>query len=273
MTIERLQKLLARAGVASRRKAEELIVAGRVSVDGRIVTELGAKADSRRSRVELDGRRIVSENLVYGVLHKPRGTVCTLHDPEGRPTIAELLRGVGVRVVPVGRLDYHTSGVLLFTNDGDFASKLGHAKSGAPKVYVAKVRGMVDEARLERLRDSIVIDGKATRPAAARVLRHEGDKAWLEFTLKEGRNRQLRRLGEHANTPILRLARVEQAGITSEGLRPGNWRLLSMDELVKLKKQYGVPARVRSANAMELRSKPAAKRRPAGAPRARRRAR
>lgn len=245
VALERLQKLLARAGVASRRKAEQLIVAGRVSVDGRVVTELGTRADSRRSRIEVDGKRVVAEDLVYGVLHKPRGTVCTLKDPQGRPTVIELLRGVGARVVPVGRLDYHTSGVLLFTNDGDFASTLQHAKSGAPKVYVAKVRGVVDEETLLRLRESIVIDGRATRPAEARILRHEGDKTWLEFTLQEGRNRQIRRLGEHAQSPVLRLARIAHAGISAEGLRPGNWRLLTVDELAKLKKQYGVPARVR----------------------------
>lgn len=245
MALERLQKLLARAGIASRRKAEQLIVAGRVSVDGRIVSELGARADSRKSRIEVDGKRVVAEELVYGVLHKPRGTVCTLSDPEGRPTVGQLLRGVGVRVVPVGRLDYHTSGVLLFTNDGDFASTLQHAKTGAPKVYVAKVRGVVDEIGLKRLQESIVIDGRATRPATARILRYEGDKSWLEFTLKEGKNRQIRRLGEHADSPVMRLARVEQAGITAEGLRPGKWRLLTVDELAKLKKLYGVPGRVR----------------------------
>ena len=245
MALERLQKLLARAGLTSRRKAEELIVRGRVSVDGRIVSELGVRADSRKSRIEVDGKRIFAEDLVYGVLHKPRGSVCTLKDPEGRPTIADLLRGVSGRVVPVGRLDFHTSGVLLFTNDGDFASTLQDAKTGVPKVYVAKVPGVVDDRTLARFQESIVIDGRPTRPAEARVLRHEGDKCWLEFTLKEGKNRQIRRLGEHAHSPILRLVRTEQAGITVEGLRPGDWRYLTVDELTKLKKQYGVPARVR----------------------------
>ena len=259
MALERLQKLLARAGITSRRKAEELITAGRVSVDGCVVTELGARADARRSRIELDGRRVVAENFVYGVLHKPRATVCTLRDPEGRETIADLLKGVGARVVPVGRLDYHTSGVLLFTNDGEFASTLQHAKTRAPKVYVAKVRGPVAEATLARLRASIVIDGRRTRPVGVRVLRHEEDKSWLEFTLEEGKNRQIRRLGEHANSQVLRLARVAQAGITLEGLRPGNWRFLTVDELAKLKKLYGVPRRVR---------RPAPARGPTSSPRA-----
>jgi len=265
VALERLQKALARAGVASRRKAEQLIVAGRVSVDGRIVTELGARADLRRSRIEVDGRRVVAQEFVYGVLHKPRGTVCTLSDPEGRPTIKDLLAGVGARVVPVGRLDYHTSGVLLFTNDGDFASTLLHAKTRAPKVYVAKLAGLLDERGLGRLRESIVIDGRATRPASVRILRHEGDKTWVEFTLLEGRNRQIRRLGEHANSPVLRLARISQAGITAEGLRPGRWRLLSAQELAKLKQTYGVPARVRSPSppkAQRPRKKPGASKAP-----------
>lgn len=273
MPLERLQKLLARAGISSRRKAEELIVRGRVSVDGRIVSELGTRADPRKSRIEVDGKRIVAEDLVYGVLHKPRGTVCTLSDPEGRPTIAELLRDVGARVVPVGRLDYHTSGVLLFTNDGDFASALQHAKTGAPKVYVAKVHGNVDERVLARFKESIVIDGRPTRPAEARILRHEGDKCWLEFSLKEGKNRQIRRLGEHAASPILRLVRTEQAGITIEGLRPGNWRFLTVDELAKLKKQYGVPKRVRRPpNPVERKERAASatRRTKPGAPAARR---
>ncbi len=258
--MERLQKLLARAGIASRRRAEDIILAGRVSVDGRIVSELGVRADARRSRIEVDGKRIVAEAPVYGVLHKPRGTVCTLRDPEGRPTIAELLKGVGARVVPVGRLDYHTSGVLLFTNDGEFASRLQHAKTAAPKVYVAKLRGTADERALERLRDSIVIDGRATRPARVRCLRYEGDKTWVELTLTEGRNRQIRRLGDRAKSPVLRLARIAQAGITAEGLRPGQWRFLEVEELVQLKKQYGVPTRVRRQNVGGIRSGKARKR-------------
>lgn len=256
MAAERLQKVLAQAGVASRRKAEELIVAGRVRVDGKVVTELGVRADPRTSRIELDGRRVVAEPLVYGVLHKPRGMVTTLSDPEGRPTIRELLDRVGVRVVPVGRLDFHTSGALLFTNDGEFAAKLAHPSTRAPKVYVAKVKGSLDERHIARWCESIHIDGRSTRPADIRVLRDEGDKTWIEVTLREGRNRQVRRLGEHAQTPVLRLARLSQAGITSEGLLPGEWRWLTVDELTSLKRAYGVPHKVRPAAAAGL-GKPA----------------
>ncbi len=245
MAEERLQKILARAGVASRRKAEEIIVAGRVRVDGRVVTELGAKADPKKCDVELDGRKLRPEPFCYGVLHKPRGMVTTLSDPEGRPTAREVLRQVGVRVVPVGRLDFNTSGVLLFTNDGDFAQKLQHASGHTPKVYAAKVTQEIDEKNLEKWSQSIAIEGKQTRPASVRILRREGKKTWLEVTIAEGRNRQVRRLGEHAGTPVERLSRLSHAGITTEGLRPGQWRLLTVDELKDLKKKYGVPEKIR----------------------------
>jgi 23S rRNA pseudouridine2605 synthase len=249
MSEERLQKVLARAGVASRRAAEALILDGRVKIDGRVVRELGVKVDPRMTRVDVDGRRIVSEQLVYLVLHKPRAVMCTLSDPEGRTTVADLLRGAGARVVPVGRLDYHTSGAILCTNDGDFAQRLVHPSGGVPKEYVAKVRGVADDAALERWKESIEIEGRATKPAEVRLLRIEGDKSWLMIVLREGRNRQVRRLGDATGFPVLRLARTAQAGITTEGLRPGQWRHLTREELVELKQAYGVPKSVRTAAA------------------------
>ncbi|HEY4105801.1 MAG TPA: pseudouridine synthase [Polyangiaceae bacterium] len=246
MAEERLQKVLARAGIASRRHAEELIAKGRVKVDGRVVAELGTRVDARRAKIEVDGNRLMPEPLVYIVLHKPRGVMCTLSDPEGRPTVADLLRPVGVRVVPVGRLDFHTSGALLCTNDGDFANALAHPRSKAQKVYVAKVQGLVTDDQLLDWKKSIEIDGRATVPAEVRRLRFEGDKTWLELTLREGRNRQVRRLGEATGSLVMRLARISHAGVTAEDLRPGQWRHLSLDELVALKREFGVPRRVRS---------------------------
>lgn len=244
--MERLQKVLARAGIASRRAAEQIILAGRVRVDGRVVRELGTQVDARKSRVEVDGNKIVAEKLVYIVLHKPRGVVCTLSDPEGRPTIRELIKEAGGRLVPVGRLDFHTSGALLCTNDGEFAQALSHPKRAVPKIYVAKVKGTVDDDALERFRERIVIDGRPTQPAQVKRLRYEGDKTWLEITLREGRNRQVRRLGEATGFPVMRLARTSHAGVTSEDLRPGQWRPLTVDELVELKRDYGVPKKVRA---------------------------
>lgn len=244
MPLERLQKVLARAGVASRRAAEALILAGRVKVDGKPVLELGAKADVRSQRVELDGLRLMPQPLAYIVLHKPRGYVTTLKDPEGRPTVAELVRA-DTRLVPVGRLDFATSGVLLMTNDGDFAAALTHPRHKVPKIYVAKVAGRLDDTALEAWRRSIVVDGKATRPAEVRRLRWDGERTWLEVTLHEGRNRQVHRIGEAAGSTVLRLVRTAHAGVTHEGLRPGEWRYLTVDEMVSLQRKYGVPQRVR----------------------------
>jgi 23S rRNA pseudouridine2605 synthase len=241
---QRLQKILAAAGVASRRKAESLIVAGRVSVDGRVVTELGTRADPRKNRIELDGKRIVVEDHVYLIFHKPRNVVSTMSDPEGRPTVAEYLRRVGARVVPIGRLDFHTSGALLLTNDGDFSSGLLHPRKSSPKVYVVKVSGFVDDDGLDRFRQTISIDGRMTRPAEVRRLRVEGDKTWLEITLREGRNRQIHRLADAAGFPVMRLVRESFAGITCEGLRPGHYRHLTATELARLQREYGVPRHV-----------------------------
>jgi 23S rRNA pseudouridine2605 synthase len=231
----RLQKLLSQAGVASRRAAERLIVEGKVVVDGKTVTELGTRVDPDRSSITVAGQRISAARHCYVLLHKPRGTVCTLSDPEGRRTIIDLLTDVPERVVPVGRLDYDTSGVLLLTNDGELAARLTHPSSGTVKRYVAKVSGRVSEAGLTRWRERIEINGKRTQPAEVTVLRQEGDKSWLEVTLREGKNRQIHRLGEHAGFPVMRLSRVSFAGIACDDLPPGKWRYLTAREVAALK--------------------------------------
>jgi 23S rRNA pseudouridine2605 synthase len=241
----RLQKLLASAGIASRRAAEGLITAGRVRVDGRVVTELGTRVDAKAARVEVDGQRIVRQASVYVVLHKPRGVMSTMHDPEGRPTVRELLSDVSAaRVFPVGRLDFNTSGVLLATNDGDFSDALLHPRRAAPKVYVVKVNGMMQERDVETWRRGVQLDDGKTQPAKVKLLRYEGDKTWLELTITEGRNQQVRRMGETTGFRVMRLARLSFAGITSEGLVPGRWRYLTADELADIKGQYGVPKRI-----------------------------
>ena len=241
---ERLQKIIARAGIASRRAAEDLITKGRIRVNGKLVTELGAQADPFEDKVELDGKRLLPESLVYVVLHKPRDVVSTLSDPEGRPTVKEMLTTAGGRVYPVGRLDFATSGVLLATNDGEFAHALLHPKKEVPKTYVLKVRGAIDEDALELWRTGIDLEDGRTLPAKARLIRHEGDKSWVEVILREGRNQQIRRMGDATGFPVMRLARTTFAGITSDGLRPGEWRPISAGELNALREAYGVPRRI-----------------------------
>lgn len=239
MAVVRLQKVLARAGLASRRAAEHWIAAGRVEVDGQVVRELGTSVDPTRQSVRVDGRVITDQTATYLLLHKPRAVVSTLRDPQGRRTVADLVRDVGARVAPVGRLDYDTSGVLLLTNDGDLAAKLSHPRWGTAKTYVAKVQGMLGEADLERWRERIEIDGKLTQPAQVRLLRKEGGKSWLEIVLHEGKNRQIHRLGEHTGCGVLRLSRVAFAGLTVGDLRPGEWRHLSPTEVAGLKRTRG----------------------------------
>jgi 23S rRNA pseudouridine2605 synthase len=257
MATIRLQIVLAQGGIASRRAAEELISAGRVRVDGHIVTELGTKVDARRSRVEVDGKRVVAESPVYIVLNKPRGVVSTMHDPQGRPTVRELFADVLLRVYPVGRLDFNTSGVLLATNDGAFAEALIHPRRAVPKTYVIKVLGVMQTRDVEAWRSGVALEDGKTLPAKVKLLRHETDKTWIELTITEGRNQQIRRMGDATGFRVMRLARTAFAGITTEGLRPGGWRYLTRDELTTIKKDYGVPKRVISPPAPPRQPSPA----------------
>jgi 23S rRNA pseudouridine2605 synthase len=252
MASVRLQKVLAHAGVSSRRAAEELMAAGRVRVDGRVVTELGTKVDPRGSRIEVDGQRVVRQASVYLVLHKPRGVVSTMSDPEGRSTVRDLLGDVSAaRVYPVGRLDFNTSGALLVTNDGDFSVALMHPRLAVPKTYVVKVQGVMEDREVDRWRRGVDLEDGKTLPAKVKLLRHEGDKTWLELTITEGRNQQVRRMGDATGFRVMRLARMSFAGVGTEGLPPGRWRYLTADELATLKKDYGVPKRVVSPPKIE----------------------
>jgi len=256
----RLQKILARAGIASRRHAEELITAGRVRVNGRVATELGTRAHPRKDRVEVDGKRVLAEDLVYVVLHKPRGVVSTMSDPEGRLSVRDYLKDVPGRVYPVGRLDYATSGVLLATNDGDFAEALLHPRRAAPKTYVVKVSGLMAEKDLAAWSRGVDLEDGKTLPARVTLLRHEDGKTWLELTIQEGRNQQIRRMGEATGFPVMRLSRTSFAGITSEGLRPGTWRALTTSELQTLQKAYGVPKSLPFTGMPDSAPKPRARR-------------
>jgi 23S rRNA pseudouridine2605 synthase len=239
MAEERLQKILARAGVSSRRAAERLITDGQVRVNGAVVSELGARADAERDRIEVVGRLVGREEHVYFIVHKPRGMVTTLNDPEGRPSLSELLDQIEQRVYPIGRLDFHTSGALLLTNDGDLAQALLHPSREVPKTYVAKISHKLDDKGLYMLRSGVTLDdGYHTRQASVIELRVEEGKSWLELTITEGKNRQIHRMIEAIGARVMRLSRLSFAGVSSEGLRPGQIRELDANEVAQLKRSY-----------------------------------
>ena len=239
MAQERLQKILARAGVASRRAAETLISQGEVTVNGKVVNELGARADLENDRIEVSGKPIGREQHVYFLAHKPRGMVTTLSDPEGRPNLSELLQGIPERVYPIGRLDFHTSGALLLTNDGDLAQALLHPSKEVPKTYIVKLNMEADDRMVYALRSGVTLDdGYRTREASVIPLRVEDGKGWLEITITEGKNRQIHRMIEAVGARVMRLARQTFAGISSEGLRPGKIRPLEPHEVAMLLRRY-----------------------------------
>ncbi len=236
----RLQKVLARAGIASRRGAEALIAAGRVKVDDRVVTELGTKIDPLRQRVTVDGRPVAMEAPVYVVLNKPEGYVSSAEpdvDARGRKTVVSLLRGLPQRVYPVGRLDYHTRGVLLLTNDGDFAARLTHPRYKVPKTYHVKFQGHLDLADLQALREGVTLeDGTRTQPLTELfVIKETDSNTWVQLTLTQGLNRQIRRMGEAIGKPVLKLIRVAVGDVTTDGLAEGQWRHLRAAELADLR--------------------------------------
>jgi 23S rRNA pseudouridine2605 synthase len=239
----RLQRFLAQAGVASRRKAEELITAGRVKVNGRVVSELGSKVDPIRDEVTLGGRRVMQQQPVYLILNKPKGYVTTLSDPEGRPTVMELVGKVEERVYPVGRLDFNTEGVLLMTNDGDLAHALMHPAGEVKKTYRVKVRGSATREQVDELRHGVTLDdGSRTAAAEVELLgpSEGGNNTWFEITIHEGKNRQIHRMAEALGLQVAKLQRVRYAGLTTEGVRPGRWRSLRRDEVDDLRRLAGM---------------------------------
>jgi len=277
MASERLQKIIAAAGIASRRKAEEMIASGLVSVNWQVVTELGSKADRERDHIRVNGKLLHgAERHVYVLLNKPRGYVTTVRDPEGRPTVMDLLRGVRARVYPVGRLDYASEGLLLLTNDGDLAHGLMRAASHVPKLYLVKVAGKPDPSGLEKLRRGLKIPSERnvyaarreyqatetrkgkiprapafresksqprikTAPAKVRILR-EAENPWYEVTLTEGKNRQIRKMFEEIGHHVEKIKRVKYGPLVLD-VPPGEYRHLNVAEVQKLKAATGSPAR------------------------------
>jgi 23S rRNA pseudouridine2605 synthase len=234
---ERLQKILARAGISSRRRAEELIAGGRVAVNGVVATEPGTKADPEADAITVDGRmlelRIAS---VYLVLYKPAGYMTTLKDPQGRPLVTDLLTGIRERVYPVGRLDYNTEGLLLLTNDGEWANALAHPRHEVDKEYHVRVRGRVSPEQLRRLAGGVELEDGTTAPAVARIVRESENNTWLSITIHEGRYRQVRRMCEAVSLSVVRLKRVRYGFLGLEGLKMGEYRFLTADEAARLRR-------------------------------------
>ncbi len=239
---ERLQKIISHAGLASRRKAEEWILEGRVSVNGRVVVELGAKADPDRDAIKVNGRlvRAIGGAFRYVLLNKPRGVVSTLSDPEGRRTVVDLLKGIKERVYPVGRLDLDSEGLLLLTNDGEMANRLMHPRHGVEKTYHVKAQGVLTEGEIERLSRGIPLEEGKTAPARIRKIRKTETNSWIEITIHEGRKRQVRRMVEKVGHTVLKLKRIRYAFLTPAGLPPGAFRVLTPGEVQRLKRLTGM---------------------------------
>jgi 23S rRNA pseudouridine2605 synthase len=249
VSMERLQKILSQAGIASRRASEQLMRDGRVTVNGVTIFELGTKADAAVDDIRVDGRRIkIPERHRYLLLNKPRGYVTTRSDPQRRPTVIDLVRGVKEYVYPVGRLDYESEGLLLLTNDGDLAARLTHPSHEVPRVYEARVLGVPDAHDLDRLSRGLVIDGRRTAPAEVRLLpqRHDQADATIVITLHEGRNRQVRDMCDAIGHPVEHLKRVAIGALRDPKLKLGHWRPLTDEEVTRLKEAAGSGDAVRS---------------------------
>ena len=244
---ERLQKILAHAGIASRRKAETLIAEGRVSLNGKKVTELGTKADPEVDLVSVDGKRIAEpQDKVWYVLYKPAGCVTTLSDPEDRPTIAQYLKAVAERVYPVGRLDYDVEGALLITNDGDLAHQLMHPRFGVRRTYLAKVHGhlnpMASTEIISKLTKGMRLEDGRAKALEASLHSQTPKNTWIRVVVSEGRQHLVKRLMEAAGAPVLKLFRADYGGIDVQGLHPGELRELTRDEVALLSSQAGKKA-------------------------------
>jgi 23S rRNA pseudouridine2605 synthase len=237
MAAERLQKLLAQAGLASRRHAEEMIKAGRVSVNGQVVSALGAKADPETDTIAVDGKPVtIQATKSYFLLNKPVGYLSTCYDPQGRKTVLELVP-YAPGLHPVGRLDKDTSGLLILTNDGDFTEALTHPRHGIAKTYMAEVKGRPQATAIDTLRKGVKLEGGMTLPAKVEVLDRRKDTTVLLISIREGRNRQVRRMAEAVGHPVVKLERVAIGELDASDVPPGKFRVLSADEVTHLRRQ------------------------------------
>ena len=232
--MERLQKIIAHAGICSRRKAEKYIAQGRVTVDGKPVTEPGFKVDPEQVVITVDGQPLQEEKKIYVLLHKPRGYVTTMSDPQGRPIVTDLLPDIPERLFPVGRLDLDSEGALLLTNDGALANRVLHPRFEVKKTYQATVRGFPKKSDLRRLEQGIVLDGTKTWPARLRILKKEKDVAIIQVIIHEGKKRQVRKMFQAIGYQVLRLKRTAYGGLQLKNQPEGAYRFLDKNELKKL---------------------------------------
>ncbi len=224
----RLQKLIAGTGLASRRKAEGLIAAGRVMVNGKIVTELGTRVNPERDHVKVDGKHLsAAQPFVYLMLNKPKNVVSTLDDPGGRTTVKDYLRGVSVRVFPVGRLDFDSEGLMLLTNNGDLAQALLHPRYHVPKTYLIKVKGVLMDEDIAQLQQGVRLEDGMTSPAQLKKVRKVEANSWLEITIREGRKHQVKRMLESVGHPVIKLMRIRMGPLSLGHLEPGEFRFLT----------------------------------------------
>ena len=233
--MERLQKVIAQAGICSRRKAEDLILTGRVSVNGKIVTQLGTKVDSSQDHIKVDGKRLhINQSKVYILLNKPKGVLCTLSDPEGRPKVTDLIKGISQKIFPVGRLDYQSEGLLLLTNDGEFANTVASAGQHCPKTYLTKVRGNPTLDEPKKLSQGMFLDGETIAHCQIECFK-DADNPWFRVILTEGKNNQIRKMFERINHPVLKLKRVQIGFLRDPHLGPGEYRHLTFREISRFK--------------------------------------
>ncbi|WP_163855673.1 pseudouridine synthase [Paenibacillus elgii] len=237
--MDRLQKVLAEAGVASRRKCEELITAGRVEVNDKVVTTLGVKVDPSQDFIKVDGKPIRRQSKVYVIFNKPKGVITSAQDPEGRKTVTEFFKNIKQRIYPIGRLDYDTEGLLLLTNDGEFAHLLTHPKHHVPRTYLATVKGVPHGSLLDKLKNGIELEDGMTAPAEVEYqdVRPETNEAVVKITIYEGRNRQVRRMFDAIHHPVIKLKRIQFGPLQLSGIPRGKFRHLTPQEVNELRQE------------------------------------
>ena len=237
MGLERIQKILAKVGIASRREAERMVIEGKITVNGRVINTLGFKADLAKDHIKVNGKRLTRfEPKVTLILNKPKGYLSTVEDPQGRPTVMNLLKKVKWRIYPVGRLDYDAEGLLLLTNDGDLAHILSHPKFSIPRTYLAKVRGVPEEKKLEGLKRGIMLEDGKAKAVLIRMLREGEKNGWVRIVVTEGRNHLVKRMFSAIGHPVLKLKRIQFGPVQLGDLPTGQSRYLTAEELDRLKK-------------------------------------